>query len=163
MGGRGGYWQLGRGGGGLRATHYYHMHTSRGVCVWGAWGKNRGRATCCTPRHGRLREGGGGGGSLRHSLQRSLSWAPERRLDPCLGSLGRRSPPPFPGVHAPDVRVSAAPRLRSCAEGGGCPTCPRAQQCRTPLPTAAHVAHCLCRCAEQILSGGHGGIEVCMR
>ena len=38
----GGYWQLGRGGsprgGGLRATHYYHMHTSR-VCVClGAWG-----------------------------------------------------------------------------------------------------------------------------
>ena len=33
----GGYWQLG-GGGGLRATHYYHMHTSR-VCVClGAWG-----------------------------------------------------------------------------------------------------------------------------
>ena len=30
-----------QGGGGLRATHYYHMHTSRGdVClgqVWGSW------------------------------------------------------------------------------------------------------------------------------
>ena len=24
-----GYWQLGGGAGGLRATHYYHMHTSR--------------------------------------------------------------------------------------------------------------------------------------
>ena len=32
----GGYWQLGQGGGGLRATHYYHMHSSRG-CL-GAWG-----------------------------------------------------------------------------------------------------------------------------
>ena len=30
-GGGGGYWQLGQGGG-LRVTHYYHMHTSR-VCV----------------------------------------------------------------------------------------------------------------------------------
>ena len=31
----GGYWQLGRGGG-LRATHYHHMHTSRGgVCLGG--------------------------------------------------------------------------------------------------------------------------------
>ena len=24
--------------GGLRATHYYHMHTSRGMCVWGFGG-----------------------------------------------------------------------------------------------------------------------------
>ena len=24
--------------GGLRATHYYHMHTSLGVCVWGFGG-----------------------------------------------------------------------------------------------------------------------------
>ena len=34
---------FGRGGGfprwgGLRATHYYHMHTSWGVCVWGVGG-----------------------------------------------------------------------------------------------------------------------------
>ena len=37
-GGGGGYWQLSWGGGGLRDTHYYHMHTSR-VCVClGAWG-----------------------------------------------------------------------------------------------------------------------------
>ena len=34
-GGGGGYWQLGRGGG-VHATHYYHMHTSR-ACP-GAWG-----------------------------------------------------------------------------------------------------------------------------
>ena len=34
--GRGGDWQLGRGGGGLRATHDYHVHSSRG-CL-GAWG-----------------------------------------------------------------------------------------------------------------------------
>ena len=34
-GGGGGDWQLSRGEG-LRATHYYHMHTSRVcVCVWG--------------------------------------------------------------------------------------------------------------------------------
>ena len=24
--------------GGLRATHYHHMHTSWGMCVWGVWG-----------------------------------------------------------------------------------------------------------------------------
>ena len=37
-GGGGGYWQLSRGEG-LRATHYYHMHTSR-VCVClGPWGQ----------------------------------------------------------------------------------------------------------------------------
>ena len=36
--GGGGYWQLSRGEG-LRATHYYHMHTSRVcVCVWGHGG-----------------------------------------------------------------------------------------------------------------------------
>ena len=41
----GGYWQFGRGGGGgfprwggLRATHYYHMHTSRGDVCLGVWG-----------------------------------------------------------------------------------------------------------------------------
>ena len=38
MWGGGGYWLFGRGGvprwGGLRATHYYHMHTSKGdVCL----------------------------------------------------------------------------------------------------------------------------------
>ena len=27
-----------QGGGGLRATHYYHMHTSWGLCVWGFGG-----------------------------------------------------------------------------------------------------------------------------
>ena len=37
-GGGGGDWQLSRGEG-LRATHYYHMHTSRVcVCVWGHGG-----------------------------------------------------------------------------------------------------------------------------
>ena len=35
--GGGGDWQLGRGGG-LRATHQYHMHTSRGCVCLGAWG-----------------------------------------------------------------------------------------------------------------------------
>ena len=36
--GGGAYWQLGPGGGGLRVTHYYHMHTSRGCVCLGAWG-----------------------------------------------------------------------------------------------------------------------------
>ena len=107
-----------------------------------------GRATCCTPRHGRLR--GTRGASLQHFLHRSLSRAPERRLGPSLATLGRLGTPhPFLGVQAPDVQVSAAPRMRSYAQGRGCPTCPRAQQCRTPRPTAAHVAHCLCLCVVQ--------------
>ena len=38
----GGGWRVwggfGCGGGGLRATHYYHMHTSRGDVCLGVWG-----------------------------------------------------------------------------------------------------------------------------
>ena len=35
---RGGGGEVSKGGGGLRATHYYHMHTSRGDVRLGVWG-----------------------------------------------------------------------------------------------------------------------------
>ena len=117
-----------------------------------------------------LRAGGGGGSGCPHPLLKAwppLTDACWRRL----GCLAEGSPPP-PGVRSPAALalpsapggIGRATRQRIlgshrppchrrmvittlssmfCLAAGGCPVCRLAQQCRTPLPTAAHVAHCL--------------------
>ena len=62
--------------------------------------------------------------------------------------------PPAPGGWASALRV---PRCRPRIVGRGCPACPLAQQCRTPRPTAAQDAHCLCWCATQTQRRGSRG------
>ena len=105
-----------------------------------------------------LLTGGGGGGAPSSTLFIARSRGPlSAGWAPALRRLAAGVPPPFPSVRVPDVRVSAVPRLRSCAEGRGCPTCPRAQQCRIPHPTAVHVAHCLCLCVAQTQRRGSRG------
>ena len=59
------------------------------------------------------------------------------------------------------MRTLAARTLShtSAVAGGrrGCPGWPLAQQCLTPLPTAAQAAHCLCWCVSHIHSRGNRG------
>ena len=113
-------------------------------------------ASCCITR-ARFARGGGGQGTP------VLSWRPGLlALTPAgvaWASSLRGFPPPSVRSPAALALLPGAPRgrLRSCAGGRGCPTCPRARQCRTPRPTTAHVAHYLCLCVAQTRRRGSWG------
>ena len=138
-----------------------------GVTAGGlAWVRTSGGVGLCDLRPGapmpgrvlltRARFAGGGGGQGAPVL----SWRPGLlALTPAgVAWASSLSPPPPPPACA-GLALPGAPggRLRSCTGGRGCPMCPRAQQCRNPRPTAAHVAHCLCLCVAQTQRRGSRG------
>ena len=139
----GGYWQLGQGGGsqgggGLRATHYYHMHTSRVcVCVWGAWGYRGMYAIIAISRLCReeslkgLKDQRHRTPSTKHGTKNwapLASWPPHRYLSKLGGGgvgwggshkrtgPGRPPPPVHKGPGEPPILVS--PFTRSDAWSG---------------------------------------------
>ena len=74
------------GGGGLRATHYYHMHTSRG-CL-GAWGY-RGMCAIIAISHLCREESLKGLKDQRHRTPFNEAW------DKQLGTVGIMAPTPL--------------------------------------------------------------------
>ena len=87
---------------------------------------------------------------------------------PCLWGRTRSSPGASARCRLRLFADGVPPAPRGCASalraprraivGRGCPACPWAQQCLTPLPTAAHNAHCLCWWAAQTQRRGNHGL-----
>ena len=106
------------------------------------------------PPHARL---AGGEGGVLPSLLKARSLAASGGCRRCaLRRLVNAPPPPPGGAYSrrwgPITRLS-----RGGGGGGGCPGWPVAQQCLTPLPTAAQAAHCLCWCVSHIRSRSNRG------
>ena len=121
-GGGGEYWQRGRGGG-LRATHYYHMHTSRGCLrAWGYRGMYAIIAISCLCHEESLRVLRTEGIvplSTKHgttNLAPLAPWPPHRYLSKLRGGWGAGGCRiKGPGPAAPQGRKHQAPRWDSRA------------------------------------------------
>ena len=100
---------------------------------------------------------GGGGGSLQNSLQRSLPWAPERRLHACLLSFRRRGPPPLSRCAGTGRAGQCCPSAALLRRGAGMPNVPPGAAVPHPFShrgTRGALSVSVCRASRGVAAGG---------